>query len=220
MDLAVDSGTIWLDGAALPGHVRSVRVTGSVRTDNAQVRGLSGTSKQPQGFEDQEVRVEIELPHSEERPAVDLVRELHDRFAQVDSAARPSLFRLTSLHAAARRIDQVIFRRLETRDDGRTDIMLADATFVEYRPVARKLERRVAQAAASEATGSDAPSEWLSIFDPVEGARLTPLSDAIALGAARVKGRMMETARALAGKSEPVPEWPYADSPAVDDEVP
>ncbi len=150
-----DFGQVKLGGQLLPGVIQQIEINGGVRVDIEEVPGQSGSSKQPQGYEDAEITIRIVLPTDEQSDCYGKVAELERSFKKVDSQAKPFVFCIVNKHAAARGINQVIYRGLRTTEGNADDTITAEIALVEFKPVVVKTEQIAAKkvTTASPANG-------------------------------------------------------------------
>ncbi len=182
--ITFDDGVVRLGEDEIPGILRSLRISGKVRFDEQKVDGASGKSKTPQGFEDSDIMISLYLVTDEDSDCYDKLETLSGMFRKVDDKANPQIYSVANRHLLARGVRQVVFSRLQTAENDRTDEITATLGFVEHNPPIVKMEkaqaktptaRELAEKAAAAATGqsgsgsqSSSPSEDRLIID-VEG---------------------------------------------------
>lgn len=147
-------GVMRLGGEALPGILSEMRISGKVRFDEQKVDGLSGKKKTPQGWEDADLSLSLYLPTDENSTCYEKAEALNSLFRKLDDAANPEIYTVASRHAQARGIRQVIFSRLDTSEDDRTDEIKANLCFVEHRPPIIRVEREQAKTLTPEQAAS------------------------------------------------------------------
>jgi len=143
-----DFGQIKLGDQVLPGVIQQIEIDCGVRVDMEEVPGQSGSSKQPQGYEDAKITIRIVLPTDEESNCYSKAAELERSFKKVDSQAKPFVYRIVNKHAAARGISQVVYQGLRTTEGNGDDTITAEVNLLEFKPVVVKTE----QIAAKKAT--------------------------------------------------------------------
>ena len=131
---------ILLDGKRVPGIFVGLEIRQQVRFKETEVVGLSGASKRPDGFSDAEIQIELLVSGDNQHDVWENVQRINDMFSGTTSKAKPKIYRLTTPHAKARRIDRVLFKELRTRETNDTDVVNATLTFIQHRPVQRKKE--------------------------------------------------------------------------------
>lgn len=135
-------GEVKVGDTILPGIYQSLEVSRAVRLDEKKVPGRSGTSKQPQGFEDAEITLELVLTNDHDSPAREKLRSIAGLFQGQDKLARPFVYTIAHPVLADWGIRHVVFQSLKTRDDNLYDLIYCSLRFVEHVPVTVKKERR------------------------------------------------------------------------------
>lgn len=138
-----DFGQVKLGGIILPGIFQSMEIEGGVRTDEMEVPGTSGTSKQPQGFKDAIVNLKILLPTDDTDTCYDKLKTYVNILQKVDKNAKPYIYQIVNKHIAIWNIKEVIYKTLRSTEDNRNDTIIVDITFKEWRPVVVKSESRI-----------------------------------------------------------------------------
>lgn len=150
-----DFGEIKLGDNLLPGIVQQIEVDGNVRIDSEEVPGQSGASKQPQGFDDYKVTIRIALVTDDDSDCYDKVTLLEQSFKKVDAQAKPFIYRVINKHLAARGISQMVYQGLRTTDSSGTDVISAEISLLEYKPVIVKTEQAVVKVMTTEAPSAN-----------------------------------------------------------------
>ena len=135
-------GQVKLGDVVLPGVMQKLHVHRAVRLDEAKVKGKSGSSKHPVGWEDAEVELSIELVTDGDKDAWAQLAILAGLFQGQDKHAKPNLYAITSTHLAAWRIRTVVFSNLTSEDDSTSDLVHVTLQFKEHRPVTLRGEGR------------------------------------------------------------------------------
>lgn len=136
-----DFGQIKVGDTLLPGILQKIEIEGSVRIDDMEVPGSSGSSKQPQGFEDAVIYIELLLPTDDTSSCYDKLQTLVSVFKKVDKYAKPYIYRIVNKHTQVWNIKEVVFKNCRTMEDNRTDSIKATLEFKEYKPVLVKVEQ-------------------------------------------------------------------------------
>lgn len=136
-----DFGQIKVGDTLLPGILQKIEVEGSVRIDDMEVPGSSGSSKQPQGFEDAIIYIELLLPTDDATTCYDKLQTLVGIFKKVDKYAKPYIYRIVNKHTQVWNIKEVVFKNCRTTEDNITDSIKATLEFKEYKPVLVKVEQ-------------------------------------------------------------------------------
>lgn len=153
--LTFDDGVVTIDGTELPGLLVQLTVAGQVQFDEAKTDGQSGKKKTPMGFEDATVNIDLELltDDPDEENGTDCYEKLEaiDKlYKTVGEKAAPKILSVTNRHLRARRVNQVVFSGLSSRETNQDDIILAALTFVEHTPPVTTSEKRVVDATLKE----------------------------------------------------------------------
>lgn len=143
-----DFGQVKLGDQVLPGIIQQIEIDCSVRVDIEEVPGQSGSSKQPQGYDDAKVTIRVVLPTDEQSNCYSKAAELEGSFKKMGSQAKPFVYRVVNKHAAARGISQVVYQGLRTIEGNADDTITAEIDLLEFKPVVVKTE----QIAAKKAT--------------------------------------------------------------------
>ena len=147
--LTFEDGIVRVDGEELPGILDSLKVNGKVRFDEQKVDKSSGKKKTPQGWEDTDISLSLYLPTDEAGTCYDKREVLNGHFKKTDGKANPTIFTVTNRHLLARGVRRVIFSRLDSSEDNKTDEIRASLAFVEHNPPIVKLERAQAKTPTS-----------------------------------------------------------------------
>lgn len=138
-------GQISLDGNVVPGILRSLSVNGQVRFDEQKVDGASGKKKTPVGYEDCDISASLYLCTDEESDCYEKLEELARMFKDVDGGANPKVYEVNSRHLTLWGIRQVVFSKLSTAENDKSDEITATLGFVEHTPPIVKLEKAQAR---------------------------------------------------------------------------
>lgn len=169
-------GVVTLGGEEVPGILSSLRVDGKVRFDEQKVDGSSGKKKTPQGFEDSDIMLSLYLVTDDESSCYDKLETLSGMFRKVDGKANPRIYTVANRHLLARGVRQVVFSKLQTAENDKTDEITATLGFVEHNPPVVKTEKAQAKtptskelaeqaAAKTQATAGALPREDSLIID-------------------------------------------------------
>lgn len=151
-----DFGQVKLGKTLLPGAFAGMDIQGQVRVDDLTIAGQSGSSKQPLGFEDAKISLEIRLLTDEESTCYDKAEQIVQIFQAVDSAAKPFIYRIVNKHTALWKIKEVVFEGLRTKETNQDDTLIASLEFTEYRPVLVAKEKRTQVQQTPAGTNKDA----------------------------------------------------------------
>lgn len=130
--LTFEDGIVRIDGEELPGILSDLRVSGQVRFDEQSVDKASGKKKTPQGWEDADISLSLYLLTDEAGTCYDKLAVLEGFFKKTDGKANPSIFTVANSHLLARGIRRVVFSRLDSAENTRTDEIRASLSFMEH----------------------------------------------------------------------------------------
>ncbi len=143
--LTFEDGIVRIGGEELPGILSDLRVSGQVRFDEQSVDKASGKKKTPQGWEDADISLTLYLTTDESGTCYDKLDMLNGFFKRTDGKANPAIFTVANRHLLARGVRRVVFSRLDSSEDTRTDEIRASLAFVEHNPPIIKQERAQAK---------------------------------------------------------------------------
>ncbi|MBC8203976.1 MAG: hypothetical protein H8E87_00535 [FCB group bacterium] len=136
---------------------RQMKIKQTLKIDEIEIPGRSGKVKQPTGYEDSEITIELEIPHQEIGMLV--VKTAGERYQEIQSLFRPSSdtiqapIPIVSTLTEACGIEQVLIKDIDLQDDPEYDYLVCTLTLTEYDSIANQLlEQAQAVTAASEAT--------------------------------------------------------------------
>lgn len=152
-------GVVTLGGEEVPGILSSLRVDGKVRFDEQKVDGSSGKKKTPQGFEDSDIMLSLYLVTDDESSCYDKLETLSGMFRKVDDKANPQIYTVANRHLLARGVRQVVFSKLQTAENDKTDEITATLGFVEHNPPVVKTEKAQAKTPTSKELAEQAAAK-------------------------------------------------------------
>jgi len=136
---------------------RQMKIKQTLKIDEIEIPGRSGKVKQPVGYEDSEITMELEIPHQES--GLQLVKTAQDRFKEIQALFRASPdtiqapIPIVSTLTEACGIQQVLIRDIELQDDPDYDYLACTLTLTEFDSIANQLQEQAqAQQQAQEAT--------------------------------------------------------------------
>ncbi len=167
-----DVGAVKLDSSLLPDAIQSMGIAQEVKMERVEVEGRSGRAKLAEGFQDADITIEYEL--TDDSPeggatAMDKLQYIQDFFRKTDNRGKPNVYRLSNEHTKARKIGQVIFLRLNSRETNSKDTLIAALHFTEYEPIAVTIEDQANQMSLEVATRpseADELDELMSYEEP------------------------------------------------------
>ena len=145
-----------LGDIVLPVPPRQMRIKQTLKVDEIAIPGRSGKVKQPVGYEDSNIEIELEIPNEE--IAGSPVKTSLDRFKEIQSIFRPSSesvqnpMPIVSSLTEACGIEQVLIKDIDLRDDPDYDYLICTLTLTEFDSIANQLsEQAIAAQQADEA---------------------------------------------------------------------
>jgi len=136
---------------------RQMKIKQTLKIDEIEIPGRSGKVKQPVGYEDSEITIELEIPHQEN--GLQVVKTAQERFKEIQALFRPSAdtiqspIPIISTLTEACGIQQVLIRDIELQDDPDFDYLTCTLTLTEFDSIANQLQEQAqAQQQAAEAT--------------------------------------------------------------------
>ncbi len=151
-----------IGSVTLPVPPRSMRIKQALKIDEIEIKGRSGKVKQPVGFQDSEITIELEICDREEGGKV--VETARERFEQVQGLFRPSREALpvpqeiVSTLTDACGIRQVLIKEIEVHDN-ELDYISCTLHLTEFESVENQLKMQEQQQEAvvkAEAKGEEA----------------------------------------------------------------
>ena len=135
---------------------RQMKIKQTLKIDEIEIPGRSGKVKQPVGYEDSEISIELEISHQE--IGLQVVKTAEDRFREIQALFRPSPdtiqspVPIVSSLTEACGIEQVLIKDLELHDDPEYDYIVCTLTLTEFDSIANQLlEQAQTQEAAEQA---------------------------------------------------------------------
>lgn len=144
-EIIYEDGVITLNGEEIPGILRSLSVDGKVRFDEQKVDGASGKKKTPTGYEDCDISVSLYLCTDEDSTCYHKLQTLVEMFRKTDEKANPQIYEISSHHITFWGIRQVVFSKLATSENDKSDEIVATLGFVEHNPPIVKTEKAQAK---------------------------------------------------------------------------
>lgn len=182
--ISFEDGVITLGGEEVPGILQSLSVDGKVRFDEQKVDGASGKKKTPQGYDDCEITVSLYLVTDGDSSCYEKLEALSGMFRKVDDWANPQIYDVANRHLLARGVRQVVFSKLQTSENDKTDEITASLGFTEHNPPIVRTEEaqaklptpgELAKMAVEKLTGRETPK-------PAEDSGITDESIKIVIG--------------------------------------
>ena len=151
-----------IGSVTLPVPPRSMRIKQALKIDEIEIKGRSGKVKQPVGYQDSEITLELEICDREEGGKV--VETSRERFEHVQGLFRPSREALpepqeiVSTLTDACGIRQVLIKELEVHDN-ELDFISCTLQLTEFESVENQLKTQAQEqevAAEAEQRGEEA----------------------------------------------------------------
>jgi hypothetical protein len=140
-----DVGAVKLGGLVLPGVFQSMQIRGELRVDEGRVRGRSGTSKRPMGFDDVEATLTLRCCSDDDTSADAKAGQIVKMFRQQDRQAKPYTYDIT--HARlndAWGVRTMMIRSCQDEETNEVDTVDVVIVMAEHVPTqARRKESRV-----------------------------------------------------------------------------
>ena len=151
-----------IGGVTLPVPPRSMRIKQALKIDEIEIKGRSGKVKQPVGYQDSQITIELEICDREEGGKV--VETARERFEQVQGLFRssrealPEPQEIVSTLTDACGIRQVLIKEIEVHDN-ELDYISCTLHLTEFESVENQLKTQAQEqeaAAEAEAKGEEA----------------------------------------------------------------
>jgi len=151
-----------IGSVTLPVPPRSMRIKQALKIDEIEIKGRSGKVKQPVGYQDSEITLDLEICDKEEGGKV--VETARERFEQVQGLFRssrealPEPQEIVSTLTDACGIRQVLIKELEVHDN-ELDYISCTLQLTEFESVENQLKTQAQEqeaAAEAEAKGEEA----------------------------------------------------------------
>lgn len=153
-----DLGLVKLGDTILPGEYQKMTVRRALRMPESSSPGRSGSTKQPQGWEDAEISLELLLAEDDDSTVRGKMETIAGLMLAADETGRPRLYTITHWLLAAYKVRQVAFVDVEGGDDNQSDLATVTLKFVEHKPPTRKIEARRARATTTGTTVDGRPA--------------------------------------------------------------
>lgn len=153
-----DFGKIRLGDQELPGIYESMQISGSIKIDQTDIAGSSSAGKQPMGYNEPEIVLAIKLDTDEQMDCYEKTKVLTGIFQNTDENAKPYIYNIVNKHTDAWNISEIIFSYLKTSDNNKSNAILAELHFQEYKPIIVDKENK-AQVDASNETDQEGFAE-------------------------------------------------------------
>ena len=122
---------------------RQMKIKQTLKIDEIEIPGRSGKVKQPVGYEDSQITIELEIPHEE--IGLQVVKTAQERYKEIQTLFRPSPdtiqapVPIVSSLTEACGIEQVLISDIDLRDDPEYDYLVCTLTLTEFDSIANQL---------------------------------------------------------------------------------
>ena len=127
----VDDSEIKVSGTVIPGIISSLEIKDAALVEEQDVEGSSIKAKQAQGYEDAKITIEIMLEDGPEKTKMEKLDSIQNLFKKAGQD-KPVVHEIINEHTAARRIKDVIFKSLGTKEDNKTQRLYVSLEFWSY----------------------------------------------------------------------------------------
>lgn len=147
----IDAGIIEIDGSPLPGALRRLSVGHAIIIDEIQIQDKDGHLKQPAGYDEGTVEIELTLYKDKDGPdPADQLAKIQEFFKQIEGQLKPKVHDIYNYHVWTRGIKQVLFRELRSEEDNQSDTISVTIILGEYIPLPVQLVQAIQQEQAAD----------------------------------------------------------------------
>ena len=133
---------------------RQMKIKQTLKIDEIEIPGRDCTVKQPVGYKDSEISIELEIPHEEEPPQWSagklinpgrIVQTAQDRFKEIQSYFRPGKgniqqpMAIVSILTELCEIENVLIQDIDIRDDPEYDYLVCTLSLTEADSIVNQL---------------------------------------------------------------------------------
>lgn len=153
--VTTDTGQCKVGDTILPGVFESLEITGTVQTDEAEIKGKKSRVTQAVGYTNTRLRLSLVLiPKNDGGDCSQQIRTIQQLFRKSPSQEVPGVYRIVNKHAQSRNINEIIFSEFRTYEDNRNEKIIVSLEFIEHVPVNVK----IATSGGSGGKGKSAPA--------------------------------------------------------------
>ena len=135
--ITTDFGDVKVGGIILPGTFQKLEVESDAKVDEVDVKGKSVKPKQATGYEDAKVKFTLIIrPNNKEDEYTQLAKI--QRVFRKPEQGKPQVFDIVNKHVNTRGVRKIIFKKLTTQEDNKSNILLVTCEFWEYIPITLK----------------------------------------------------------------------------------
>ena len=144
---------------------RQMKIKQTLKIDEIEIPGRDCTVKQPIGYKDSQITIELEICHEEEPPQWSagklitpgqIVKTAQDRFKEIQSYFRPGKgniqqpMPIVSILTELCEIENVLIQDIDIRDDPEYDYLVCTLSLTEADSIANQLQELAQEATTSE----------------------------------------------------------------------
>ena len=139
---------------------RQMTIKQTLKIDEIAIPGRSGKVKQPVGYEDSQITIELEISHEE--IGLQVVKTAQDRYKEIQTLFRPgpdtiqAPVPIVSSLTEACGIEQVLIKDIDLRDDPEYDYLVCTLTLTEFDSIANQLLEQVTSQQQAEEAAEEA----------------------------------------------------------------
>lgn len=144
----------------LPVPPKQMSIRQSLKIDEIEIPGRSGKIKQPVGYEDSTITIELELCPQEDNGK--MVKTAQERLKEIQTLFRPSEkaiqtpLSIVSTLTESCGIKQVLIKDIEVKDDEEYDLIHCSLTLTEFDSIENQLQEQAQAAQAAQQAVSTA----------------------------------------------------------------
>jgi hypothetical protein len=132
--IIIDTGTVKVGGIILPGTFEKLEIEADVQVDEVDVKGKAVKPKQATGYEDAKIKLVINLRPNNYEDEYDQLYRIQNIFKKPNQE-KPNIYDIFNRHLNTRGITRVIFKKLTTKEDNKSNILQVTCEFWEYIPI-------------------------------------------------------------------------------------
>jgi hypothetical protein len=150
--IIVDESGIKVGGIILPGIFRQMEIDATAKVDEVDVKGKSVKPKQATGYEDAKINLGILLVADDIEDEFTKLEKIQNIFKKPNQK-KPLVYEVVNKHLNIRGINNIIFKKLSSKETNKSDELLISCEFWEYIPINIKAtNKKSAKTASSKKT--------------------------------------------------------------------
>ncbi|WP_427340602.1 hypothetical protein [Caloranaerobacter sp. DY30410] len=135
--IIVDAGAIKVGGILLPGIFQKLEVESNAKVDEIDIKGKSVKPKQATGYEDAKIKITLILKANDDEDEYEQLVKIQNVFKR-PGQEKPIVYEIFNKHLNARGISKVIFKKLTTKENNKSNLLIVECEFWEYIPITIK----------------------------------------------------------------------------------